>query len=210
VKKLLFLACLGLGPLVPNPASADSIWDRRESRSAFLFEDNRARRIGDLLTITIMENTSSNDNETRNLNKNTDGRVQTNYTGNTTSTSPSGTVGVSGALNFDLRNRSNRTFNGTSTLTSDRTFNDKMAVTVIDIMPNGNLVVEGYRTRVVQGEERQLRITGVVRPADIGLQNTVRSEFVANFKISYMGRGPQSSFVNQGYFSRLMNGLWPW
>lgn len=209
MKRLFFLACLGLGPLAPSEAFGDSIWDRRESRAAFLFEDNRARRVGDLLTIMIMENTATNENEQRQMNKTTDGQVTTTYTGSSNSTSPSKAVALTGALNFNLRNQSSRVFNGNSSLVSGRTFTDKMAVTVIDIMPNGNLVVEGYRTRVVSGEERVLKITGVVRPADIGLRNTVLSEAVANFKISYIGRGPQSAFVNQGFLGRVFNRLWP-
>jgi flagellar L-ring protein precursor FlgH len=77
-----------------------------------------------------------------------------------------------------------------------------MAVTVVDIMPNGNLVVEGYRSRVVAGEERVLRITGVVRQADIGVGNVIPSGFVANFRISYLGRGPATRNNKQGILTR--------
>ena len=108
-----------------------------------------------------------------------------------------------------MSNSSSRKFNGSAELSQDRRFQDKMTVTIIDVMPNGNLVIEGTRSRVVAGEARVLRLTGVVRPADIGAFNTVRSQFVSNFKVSYLGRGPESSFVNQGYWGRAMNLLWP-
>ena len=209
MRRLFFLAALGLGPLSPCPTFGDSIWDRRESKSAFLFEDNRARRVGDILTIQVSETTTATEQEQRSMNKSTDGRVQTDYTGSSSSSQPSGALALKGALNFDLRNRSSRVFSGTAQLNNARTFSDRMAVTVIDIMPNGNLVIEGYRTRVVEGEERVLKITGVVRPQNIGLNNIVQSQFVANFKISYLGRGPQSAFVNQGFLGRVMNRLWP-
>jgi flagellar L-ring protein precursor FlgH len=128
------------------------------------------------------------------------------YDGSTSS----GGGNLEGSLDFKLGNTSKRTFQGNSQLTSDRRFIDRITVTVVDILPNGNLVVEGYRSRVVAGEERVLRITGIVRPADIAQSNIVQSQFVANFKVSYLGRGPQSSYVNQGYFSRALNILWPW
>ena len=67
------------------------------------------------------------------------------------------------------------TFAGTAQNTANRVFTDRMAVTVVDVMPNGNLVVEGYRSRVVEGEERLLRITGIVRPADIQVGNVIPS-----------------------------------
>ena len=113
-------------------------------------------------------------------------------------------------MNLALTNATARSFNGTANLTSGRTFTDKMTVTVVDMMPNGNLVVEGYRSRIVSGEERMLRITGVVRQQDIGTANTVLSSSVGNFRVTYLGRGPETRFVNQSYLSRAMNLLWPW
>ena len=209
MKNWVLLISLGLSA-VPNPCFAESIWDKRDPRGGFLFNDNRARRVGDLLTITISESTATNEREQRAMDKSSDARLRSDFNGSTTSSSPSKDVSLAGTLGLDVRNRSNRTFNGSAQLTVGRTFTDKMAVTVVDTMPNGNLIVEGYRSRVIAGEERMLRITGIVRPADIANQNTVRSEFVANFRVSYTGRGPESQFVNQGYWSRVMNLLWPW
>jgi flagellar L-ring protein precursor FlgH len=85
----------------------------------------------------------------------------------------------------------------------NRVFTDQMAVTVVDIMPNGNLVVEGYRSRIVQGEERVLRITGIVRQADIQVGNVIPSGAIANFRISYLGRGPATRTNKQGILTRI-------
>lgn len=183
------------GPLI----HADSIWDRRDPRYAYLFQDNRARRVGDLLTVVISESTTTNDREQRALDKNQ------NTTGTASGSTSSGSSG-----SFSFANAFRRTFAGNAQLTSARTFTDRMAVTVVDIMPNGNLVIEGYRSRVVAGEERVLRLTGVVRPADIGTGNAILSTAVANFRISYLGRGPESRTVNQNYLGRIGNLLWPW
>jgi flagellar L-ring protein precursor FlgH len=187
------------------PVRADDIWDRRDPRAAFLFEDTRARRIGDLLTVAVNETTAANEKDQRAMDKSTKLTDALKFDGK----SAAGKVSRAGSLDASFSNASGRTFNGSAQLTSDRTFTDRITVTVVDIMPNGNLVVEGYRSRVVAGEQRVLRVTGIVRPTDIGAQNTVQSQFMASFKISYLGRGPESKFVNQSYLGRVMNLLWP-
>jgi flagellar L-ring protein FlgH len=187
------------------PARADDVWDRRDPRAAFLFYDNRARAIGDLLTVAIDETTAAAEKEERALDKGTNTSNAFKFNGKTSA----GSAGRDGAVDASASNTSRRQFNGSAQLTTDRRFTDRITVTVVDVMPNGNLVIEGLRGRVVAGEQRVLRVTGIVRPADIGAQNTVQSQFISNFKISYLGRGPESAFVNQGYLSRVMNILWP-
>lgn len=201
---LLTLALAGAGP---NLVQADSIWDRRDPRYANLFRDNRARQIGDVLTIVISETTVANESDQRALDKGTNTTGTIDYAG---SSSADGGAGRTGALSFSLENAFRRRFAGNATLTSNRVFTDRMAVTVVDMLPNGNLVVEGYRSRVVAGEERVLRITGIVRQQDVGFASTVPSAVVANFRISYLGRGPTSRTVNQNYLGRALNLLWPW
>jgi flagellar L-ring protein precursor FlgH len=104
---------------------------------------------------------------------------------------------------------SNFAFSGAANMTTNRVFTDRLAVTVVDIMPNGNLVIEGYRSRVVAGEERVLRITGVVRQQDVGVGSTVLSGSVANFRVSYLGRGPATRTTTQGFLGRAYNLLRP-
>ena len=76
-------------------------------------------------------------------------------------------------------------------------------------MPNGNLIVEGYRQRMITREMRTLKVMGIVRPADIGPLNTVQSQYLANLHITYDGRGPESSYTNQGWGGRIFNKIWP-
>jgi flagellar L-ring protein precursor FlgH len=176
---------------------ADSIWDRRDPRYANLFQDNRARNIGDLLTIAISEVTVANEQDQRDMRKRSFADARFGF----------GTKGQPGQL---LNGASDRSFTGNAQVTTNRVFTDRLTVTVVDMMPNGNLVFEGYRSRVVEGEERVLRITGVVRQADIQVGNVVPSAAVANFRISYLGRGPETRMTNQNYLGRLVNHLWPW
>jgi flagellar L-ring protein precursor FlgH len=180
---------------------ADSIWERRDPRYAYLCQDNRARNIGDTVTIVIAENTANNEQDQRTLSKTTSATAALAF-----GASAGGTGGTSSPI---FNSSSSRQFNGNSQFSMNRTFNDQLNAVVVDIMPNGNLVVEGYRSRVVAGEERVLRVTGIVRQADIGTANLVASNQVANFRISYLGRGPATRFSNQNYAGRIFNRLWP-
>ncbi len=183
------------------PGRAGSIWERRSDNSAFLFRDNRARRVGDLVTVRIQERTIIDNDEQRKALKGTKLGGSWNFAGNL------GKNSADGAL--DSTTTSNRNFDGQSRLGSDREFTDDISATVIDILPNGNLLIEGYRKRKVANECRTLRFSGVIRPNDIRIGNIVFSRDVANFQISYEGSGDESRFINQGWGGKIMNGLWP-
>jgi flagellar L-ring protein precursor FlgH len=177
------------------PAFADDIWARRDPRIANLFQDNRARNVGDIVVLVINENTTENEREQRQQSK------TNSFTGQAT------VFGVPQVGSSD--GNFGRTFSGSGQVTGGRTFTDRLALTVVDVMPNGNLVVEGFRSRVTMGEERVLRITGVVRPQDITVGNVVQSGNLANAKLSYLGRGPTTRQINKNFFGRVMDRIWP-
>ncbi len=178
-----------------SPAVADDIWARRDPRVANLFQDNRARNVGDIVTLVINENTTENEREQRQQSKTNSFKGQATV------------FGVPQVSNSD--GSFARTYSGSGQLTGGRTFTDRIALTVVDVMPNGNLVVEGFRSRLTMGEERVLRVCGVVRSQDIAAGNLVQSSSLANAKLSYLGRGPTTRQVNQNFLGRVMNRLWP-
>jgi flagellar L-ring protein precursor FlgH len=206
--KRWFFAALALGVTALSVGRADSIWDRQDPRYGFLFQDNRARRVGDTLVVTISENTVANEQDQRTLSRTTSGSGQVTISDSLRTPASAGAAAAAGGtagstqIQFPSQNTAYN-FSGSGQNTINRVFTDTMAVTVVDLMPNGNLVVEGYRGRVVAGEERVLRITGIVRPADIGTDNAVASSAVANFRISYIGRGPVTRNNKQGILTRL-------
>ncbi len=201
------LSSLAAAGIIGSFAHADSIWDRRDPRYAYLFQDNRARQVGDIITVVVSETTVASDQDKRSTDKSSSTNASAAYSG---STSGTGDSGRKGALSMSLNGSAQRQFNGASQLTASHVLTDRMAVTVVDVMPNGNLVVEGYRSRVVSGEERVMRITGIVRQLDVGIGNLVPSASVANFRVSYLGRGPETRAVNQNYLGKLLSVLWPW
>jgi flagellar L-ring protein precursor FlgH len=190
----------------PERLLAQSLWDNRDPNSAYLFHDLRARNVGDVLTIVIEETTGADAQEKREMDK------KTKATGAATAKGSSSLLGnvlrsFAGDIDFDTS--SQRTFDGKANSSINRNFNDRLTVVVVAVLPNGNIVVEGYRQRMITRELRTLRIMGIVRPADIGPYNTVQSQYIANLHIGYSGRGPESSYTNQGWGGRIVNKLWP-
>jgi len=83
----------------------------------------------------------------------------------------------------------------------------KMSAQIVDILPNGNLKIEGKRTVEINGEEQTTILTGVVRPRDILSDNTVYSYLIADASISYRGRGMVNDAAKPGILSRFINWL---
>ena len=198
--------CLMAASIVPvRHVSADSIWDRREPRSAYLFMDTRARRVGDQLTVKLNETTGATNTEQRKLTKDTAASGKFNFAGKTTGV---GSKSAAAAVSSDTS--SDRSFNGSAQFQSSRQLLDDIPVTIMEVLPNGYLVVEGERSRTVSNETRVLRVSGVVRPYDIDITNSVSSQVMGKFKVRYEGGGPESRFTNQGWLGRSVNRVWPY
>ncbi len=182
-------------------AVGQSLWDKRVPEKSFLFNDLKPRRVGDLLTIVISENTDVANADSRAMQKSATMGAGTDF-------SYSGSGG-SGSFNGDINADSNRNFNGGSSFSSAREFSDRFSVMVIDVLPNGNLLVSGNRTVLVEGDLRELTLSGVIRGYDIQADNTVLSQRVADLNISFAGKGPESSYSKQGWLGKRINRLWP-
>ncbi len=187
---------------------AGSIWKRRNFRSANLFVDNRARRVGDLVTVRIRELTTIDNDEDRQLNKQTDKKQAFEFKAGSVTNGPRHEVSV----DDQVEGTSTRNYQTTSQFGSDRLFADEITVTVVDLLPNGNLLVEGMRQRLISGENRVIRLSGVIRPDDIEFLeegNFIDSRFIAKFRIAYEGSGIETKFTKQGWMSRFWNKAWP-
>jgi flagellar L-ring protein FlgH len=77
------------------------------------------------------------------------------------------------------------------------------------VLPNGNLRVSGDRKILVDGNQRHLLISGIIRQQDIAPNGTIDSDFMASPNIQYVGLGEHQSFVRQGWMGRAMNPIWP-
>ena len=170
---------LGASAASCQPGFADSIWDRRDQRYGYLFIDVRARRVGDTLTVTVNESTDATNNEQRKLDKNTATSGKVDFAGKASGANASGGA-ISASGSVDQSN--DRSFQGTAQYQSSRQLMDEMQVNVVDVLPNGNLVIEGFRTRIVSNENRLLRVSGIVRPYDIDITNNISSTLIAELQ----------------------------
>jgi len=181
-------------------ASADSLWQKRQRDSGFLFTDRVAADVGDVLTVLIEDESSFNIEGERESEK---------------STGQSGSIGLATALvdltwpSGDSQQESTRTFEGSHDYNGTRTYADSITVTVIDKLPNANMVVAGRSEREVAGETTVTVLTGVIRPDDVGGTNTILSQRVAHLRVYYETSGPQDSYLRDGWLGRIVNMFWP-
>ncbi|MCA9263003.1 MAG: flagellar basal body L-ring protein FlgH, partial [Planctomycetales bacterium] len=189
----------------PSGAAAQSLWQNRSPNRVFLVRDTQAREVGDLITIVIRENTDVANRDSRQFD-----RSSSSAGGFSLGAASSGDFGrTAGEMSFDSATNGSGSFDGQSAYDVAREFSDRITVCVKSKLPNGNMIVEGRRTRFVSGEQRTLLVSGVVRPLDVAPDNTVLSQYVADFMVQYEGDGDESRFTKQGWATRMWNRIRP-
>jgi len=204
-KIALMLAGLTCSTALLAPCFADSLWQRRDEQRAFLFEDSRARRVGDLLTIIILQSTEVDNSENKGLRKTSGAGAKFDLL-----TATGGDIGTSTATGaFDSSNETERSFSGQASYRNTREFQDRITVRVVAIDRAGNLEIEGSRSTNISGENRILNISGSVRTIDIGPDNTLSSLYISDMQLLYEGVGAEDKFTRQVWLSRKVNRIWP-
>lgn len=172
-------------PPPPNTAVTASLWT---SGPRSLFGDRRAKRRGDILTVAIEidDEAELENSTTRDRTGTEDLAIQAFYglPALADSLLPGG-----GTLNPAVGTNSSTSTTGVGQITRNEKITLQLAATVIDVLPNGHLVVRGSQEVRVNYELRDLEITGIVRPEDISRQNEITYEKIADARIVYGGRG---------------------
>lgn len=185
--------------LIAALAPAQSLWNPDRPMPS-LYSDTTARAVGDVLTIVISESQTVKNKEDTELNKTTSlNAALTNFDvlPNAFNTLPA------------VAGESDRQFTGEAKYDKEGKFETRLSVLVIDVQPNGNLVVEGRRRIVIDRETKCIRVTGIVRPYDVTAVNTIQSWQVANASIAYEGRGSLTRTTNRGFLGELLDYIWP-
>jgi len=184
--------------------SSGSIW---QASSSGVTEDFKARRRGDIITIVITE-TSSASKEAK-----TD-----------TSRSSAVSAGIPNFMGLEkagvLKNNigdlsklinasADSTYAGAGSTSRQENLSATITARVIEVLPNGNLQIEGRRNIRVNEEDQEIILEGTVRPRDVGQNNTVNSIYVADAKISYSGRGIISDRQSPGWLMNIIDKVWP-
>jgi flagellar L-ring protein precursor FlgH len=204
-RALVLIGMMWLGQLVCEPVRAQSLFERRSVNQIDQYRNYAARHKGDLLFVLINENTDVENRDERTLDK----ESNASFSGDLDYLFGGGLGNAAGSASVGASSASQRGFAGDTEFRSERQFSDKFTVTVVDVLPNGNLVVSGKRMITVQGDLRALRLSGVVRQYDVLPGNSVPSHLVANLKIQLDAEGAEQAFSNQGWLSRRFNKWWP-
>jgi len=197
--------CLAILWGTPWMAQAEDIWQRRTPERGFLFYDSNARNVGDNVTVIITQATNVNNSEDRSMSKSTSTAGTFDVKGS--SNGGFGEQGAEGSL--ALNSTSARKFDGEAAYKAAQVFTDRLTVTVMDVLPNGNMVVSGERRIRVAGEEKVLILSGIIRGLDINSDNTINSQYVAQAQWSYQGGGTSQKYTRQGWLGRAVNVVWP-
>jgi len=185
---------------------AGSLWAKRNKDTRAPYTDDVARHIGDVLTIKISEGSKIDNKAKRDLQK------QSNL-----SSDFDGKLGISTAHHkiipdmpgFTMDAQASTDLQSKADYKDERKYVDSITVVVVDILPNRNLVVHGTRDRNIAGDIQTIEVSGIVRPSDISFDNTVRSEQVANFRLTMRNKGTSAAYQQPGWLGQIFNVLWP-
>ena len=197
--------------VMPMPApdtedyASNSLW---KSGARTFFKDQRARNIGDILTveINITDSAQLNNTTTRSRSNDEDANL-TNFLGFEGKLGAVLPDAVSPSSLVDFGSTSSNS--GTGTVNRAETVALTVAAVVTQVLPNGNLVIAGRQEVRVNYEVRELLITGVVRPEDIANSNTIQHTQIAEARVSYGGRGHLSAVQQARYGQQIYDVLFP-
>ncbi|WP_447977053.1 flagellar basal body L-ring protein FlgH [Candidatus Nitrospira bockiana] len=195
-------------PPIPPPKTTGSLWQEENGR-AYLYEDMRAMRVGDIITIKISENHKGS--------KSADTKAERESTlTNSVDGGAVGTIGIPGvrlgaeaqrglAIDASSKNK----FGGKGSTNRADTLTGTLSAMVTEVLPNGDLRVEGRREVVVNSEKQLMTLSGIVRRVDVDTKNTVVSSAIAEAKIEYSGLGVVDDVQRPGWFVRVLDWIYP-
>ncbi len=168
-------------------------------RSVRLFEDNKAFRIGDVLSVTLLEATNASKSAETSTEKEDGADVGTSLLFGSEGPTVNGNLVLSSS--FDAE----REFSGKGDSAQSNSLEGEIAVTVVDVLPNGNLMVRGEKIIGLNQGSEFIRISGLVRPQDVSTDNIIVSTKLANSRIFYGGGGTIAESNTKGWLSRFFD-----
>jgi len=187
----------------------------RDASSRNFFQDLRAYQVGDLVTVRIVETSSASKNATTETGRESsiDAGIDNmlGWEGKLKYLTSLGNKNVGNAYDNgslfkgSLSNKSN----GTGTTTRTESMTAYITVRVIEVLPSGNLFIQGSRDVRVNNETQHIILSGTIRPADISPDNTVLSTYIGDARIEYTGSGALSDKQRAGWLTRFVDIVWP-
>lgn len=174
-------------------AAAMSLWSDPGAAGMSMYSDRKAHAVGDTLTIIISENSSAN-------------RAGAATNAKTTSTTMNAGVGIFDVFTNASAGNSDK-FAANGSIVNTNSVNARITAQVLEVKPNGNLIISGTQSIKQNGEEQKITISGIVRTEDITTDNTVKSSAIGDAVIKVEGKGPIARKQRQGIISQVFNFL---
>lgn len=180
-------------------ASTGSLFSATAANS--LYSDVKARRVGDIITVTLSESTNASKRAGNSSSK-----------ANTNNLSPitglGGAAIAIGGETIQLGLESSSDFSGDAQANQSNSLSGNISVTVVEVLPNQNLIIRGEKWLTLNSGDEYIRLTGVIRPADITPSNEIQSNKIANARIQYSGKGTFSNSQSRGWLTKFFSSEW--
>ena len=186
-----------------------SLWPG-ETSDNLLFADTKAKQLGDVVNIILEENLTSSNSATTETSREFDTTITAgSIFGLPTNLGITNFLGSTQEFNPNLTASVDRSNDGAGTTTRSGSVTGRMAALITEVLPNGIFRIEGRRTVTVNDEEQIMILEGLIRPVDIGFDNTISSQRIANAKITLTGEGVVSDENKVGWLTRFLAYIWP-
>ncbi|MDO9321917.1 MAG: flagellar basal body L-ring protein FlgH [Pseudomonas sp.] len=203
-------------PRTPLPAAQNNGAIFQPGFASNLYDDRKAYRVGDIITITLNEKTQASKGANSKIGKDSTAKMGlTSLFGSTVSVDNPGQGNIlnpldAANLNLDVGYSGSRDTEGKSVAAQSNSLSGSITVTVAEVLPNGVLSVRGEKWLTLNTGDELMRIAGLIRPDDIATDNTVSSTRVADSRITYSGTGAFADASQPGWLDRmLISPLWP-
>ncbi|BAJ01388.1 flagellar basal body L-ring protein FlgH [Shewanella violacea] len=170
------------------------------SQASSLYSDIKALKVGDIITVILMEQTQAKKSASNEIKKGTDLTLDPIYVG-------SGNISISGQA-LDLRYKDSMNTKRESDADQSNSLSGSISANVMQVLNNGNLVIRGEKWISINNGDEFVRLTGLVRSQDIRPDNTIDSTRVANARIQYSGTGTFADVQKVGWLSSFFMGSW--
>jgi flagellar L-ring protein precursor FlgH len=190
----------------PQGPSDGSLWQENAPLIS-MFSDQKARQVGDIVTIKIVESSEATNKASTDTDRNSSMSASLDAFFNAEKRFPADQPffnpfsKVAGGLESG--------FEGSGTTKRSGDLNAYITALVTQVLPNGNLVLTGSREVLINNENQVIQLTGVVRPRDVNADNQVLSTYIADARIAYSGTGVVNDRQKPGWLSKVMMTVWP-
>ena len=183
-------------------ARADSLWNGNGQTSRSMFADRKASGKGDILTIVVAESAVAQSSQSKSANREStlqDAIQRFLYTGLAAHRGEMPSLNINGKSSYS----------GGGDVSNSQSLSSRAAVLVTDVLPNGNFVIEGVRIVKFSGETQYVVLHGLVRPDDIGRDNSVISTNIAEARVEFHAEGTLTDAQKRGWLSKIYEKLRP-